>query len=114
MRISDWSSDVCSSDLPVRHGAAERLRIRNALITAMLDHALADGITRFTGVVEAGFLAQILRMGWRCTTPAPPRRFGGAALGAFIAEIDADTTALLAETGRSAAHTSELQSLIRT
>src|SRR3546814_13100041 len=90
MRISDWSSDVCSSDLgslrllpsnkphilselfpelcpagvptgpttyevtrlclPVRHGAAERLRIRNALITAMVDHALTNGITRLTGV----------------------------------------------------------------
>ncbi|MFX9089579.1 acyl-homoserine-lactone synthase, partial [Acinetobacter baumannii] len=34
--------------LPVRHGAAERLRIRNTLITAMVDHALAYGITRLT------------------------------------------------------------------
>jgi acyl-homoserine lactone synthase len=85
--------------LPVRHGAAERLRIRNALISAMVDHALATGITRFTGVVEAGFLAQILRMGWRCITPGPSRRFGGAALGAFTIEIDAETPALLTGTG---------------
>ncbi|SLK08783.1 acyl-homoserine-lactone synthase [Novosphingobium mathurense] len=85
--------------LPVRHGAAERLRIRNALISAMVDHALLAGITRLTGVVEAGFLAQILRMGWRCTSPGPSRRFGGAALGAFIAEIDAETPALLAASG---------------
>src|SRR3546814_12033078 len=49
--------------LPVRHGAAERLRIRNALITAMVDHALTNGITRLTGVVAAAFLAQILRKG---------------------------------------------------
>src|SRR3546814_16319502 len=62
--------------LPVRHGAAERLRIRNALITAMVDHALTNGITRLTGVVEAAFLAQILRMGWRCTTPADRQRGG--------------------------------------
>lgn len=85
--------------LPVRHSTAERLRIRNALITAMVDHALDVGITRLTGVVEAGFLAQILRMGWRCTTPGPSCRFGGGALGAFIAEIDADTPALLAANG---------------
>lgn len=85
--------------LPVRLGAAERLRIRNALISAMVDHALLAGITRLTGVVEAGFLAQILRMGWRCTTPGPSRRFGGAALGAFIAEVDTETPALLAATG---------------
>src|SRR3546814_10137997 len=65
----------------------------------MVDHALTNGITRLTGVVEAAFLAQILRMGWRCTTPAPPRRFGAAALGAFIAQIDTDTPALLAEGG---------------
>jgi acyl-homoserine lactone synthase len=85
--------------LPVRHGAAERLRIRNALISAMVDHALDVGITRLTGVVEAGFLAQILRMGWRCMTLGPSRRFSGATLGAFAAEIDAETPALLAPNG---------------
>jgi acyl-homoserine lactone synthase len=85
--------------LPVRLGAAERLRIRNALITAMVDHALCAGITRLTGVVETGFLAQILSMGWRCTTLGPSRRIGGAGLGAFCAEIDATTPALLAANG---------------
>lgn len=85
--------------LPVRHGAAERLRIRNALISAMVDHALEEGITRLTGVVEAGFLAQILAMGWRCEPLGPSRRFGGAALGAFLAHVDAATPALLAASG---------------
>ena len=85
--------------LPVRHGAAERLRIRNALITAMVDHARDAGITRLTGVVEAGFLAQVLDMGWRCARLGPSRRFGGAALGAFCIEIDAATPALLAANG---------------
>src|SRR3546814_8766418 len=71
-----------------------------ALVTGVQTCALPIyGITRLTGVVEAAFLAQILRMGWRCTTPAPPRRFGAAALGAFIAQIDTDTPALLAEGG---------------
>lgn len=85
--------------LPVRHGAAERLRIRNALITAMVDHAMNAGITRLTGVVEAGFLAQILGMGWRCAKLGPLRRFSGAALGAFCIEIDGVTPTLLAANG---------------
>lgn len=85
--------------LPVRHGAAERLRIRNALITAMVDHAMNAGIARLTGVVEAGFLAQILDMGWRCAKLGPSRRFGGAALGAFCIEIDGATPTLLAANG---------------
>lgn len=85
--------------LPVRHGATERLRIRNALITAMVDHALGAGITQLTGVVETGFLKQVLRMGWRCRALGAPRSFGGAALGAFLIEIDAITPTLLDATG---------------
>src|SRR3546814_11916373 len=30
MRISDWSSDVCSSDLPRRHGEHHRVPLRRA------------------------------------------------------------------------------------
>ena len=85
--------------LPVRHGATERLRIRNALITAMIDHALEEGIDRLTGVVEMGFLAQILTMGWRCERLGRSQRFGGAALGAFVAHIDTKTPALMADQG---------------
>lgn len=85
--------------LPVRHGAAERLRIRNSLISAMVDHALGAGITRLTGVVETGFLKQILHMGWRARALGPSRCFGGAALGAFLIEIDGLTPTLLAATG---------------
>ncbi|ATE65157.1 acyl-homoserine-lactone synthase [Rhizorhabdus dicambivorans] len=85
--------------LPVRHGADERLRIRDALITAMVDHALSAGITQLTGVVETGFLKQILRMGWRARALGPARQFGGAALGAFLIDVDAATPTLLAATG---------------
>lgn len=85
--------------LPLRHGANERLRIRNALISAMVDHALASGISYLTGVVEAGFLEQVMAMGWRCRRLGSLRRFGGAPLGAFCVEIDRDTPALLAATG---------------
>src|SRR3546814_7630495 len=40
MRISDWSSDVCSSDLegPVRHLLAQRLGQRRQLSAVVLQH----------------------------------------------------------------------------
>src|SRR3546814_8151854 len=40
MRISDWSSDVCSSDLTPRPGAATRLESRLALAESYLLHLL--------------------------------------------------------------------------
>src|SRR3546814_5085308 len=83
MRISDWSSDVCSSDLnllllPVLPGARERL--------AAFD-AGADVRRRTAGT---GAIPWLLPVGW--TSAAQARR-----------EI----------VGRSEEHTSELQSLMR-
>ena len=85
--------------LPVRHGTVERLRIRNRLISAMVDHALDSGIRTLTGVVEAGFLAQVLTMGWRCSTPTMIRATTRTALGSFRVEIEPDTPGLLAANG---------------
>src|SRR3546814_4083130 len=44
MRISDWSSDVCSSDLHFEHapGQAQDLRLVQALVEEFL-HELGDG-----------------------------------------------------------------------
>src|SRR3546814_3728581 len=44
MRISDWSSDVCSSDLPVEPGEDVRLDV----------HALIDGFDDEIGVSKRG------------------------------------------------------------
>lgn len=82
--------------LPTRLGAAERLRIRNRLISAMVDHALDTGISVLTGVVDAGFRAQVLAMGWACAPLGPEREIGRRVLGAFRLEIDADTPVRLA------------------
>src|SRR3546814_17891601 len=41
MRISDWSSDVCSSDLPAGT-AMQRLTVREALRDAMAEEMRAD------------------------------------------------------------------------
>src|SRR3546814_8820845 len=99
MRISDWSSDVCSSDLP--------------------DH-------RHPGRLDSGHHPVGLRVE-QPVQPRPPRRDDGVASGAarraarFLAcsararhraprrRIDRRTDA-----ARSEEHTSELQSLMRT
>lgn len=92
-------SEVTRLCLPARHGARRRLAIRHRLISAMVDHALATGIERMTGVVEASFLEQVLVMGWRAVPLGPPRRIEGALLGAFLIEIDQTTPDRLAANG---------------
>ena len=85
--------------LPARYDARQRLATRNALISAMVDYALANGIDRLTGVVEASFRAKILAMGWRCRPLGPARKMAGAKLGAFEIIVKADTPALLVPNG---------------
>ena len=85
--------------LPQRLGAPGRLRVRNRLISAMVDHALGSGITMLTGVVTAAFREEVLAMGWRAAPLGPARRIDGAFLGAFRIEICAGTPALLASNG---------------
>jgi N-acyl-L-homoserine lactone synthetase len=85
--------------LPSRLGAAERLRVRNLLISAMVDHALASGIAVLTGVVQADFRAQVLAMGWRCAPLGAEREIGRRPLGAFRIEIGQDTPERLRATG---------------
>lgn len=85
--------------LPSRLGAQERLRVRNRLISAMVDYALDAGIHCLTGVVRPGFRTSVLAMGWEASPLGSIRTIGGMALGAFRIEIDADTPARLARTG---------------
>src|SRR3546814_6438494 len=86
MRISDWSSDVCSSDLPaggsVRH-AGDTVRITAQLIRA------ADGSTLWSEHYDRPFRD----------------------LFALQDEITREVASALK--ARSAEHTSELQSLMR-
>lgn len=80
-------------------GAAGRRQARDALVLALVDHALANGITAYTGVAELGWLQQILAFGWRCRPLGLPRTIGGATLGALRIEVTPDTPALLARAG---------------
>jgi acyl-homoserine lactone synthase len=85
--------------LPSRLGAERRRLVRDQLISAMVDHALENGITSYTGVVTERFLAQILAMGWYCHTLGRPAEVDGSRLGAFRLYIDAETPARLRTTG---------------
>src|SRR3546814_10345835 len=91
MRISDWSSDVCSSDLPAEPG--------EHLIHAFARHSGidADEIARFRPPFQPRRLAgQRFRIGLRL--PDLLRNHIG-----IVGQVDA----------RSEEHTSELQSLMR-
>lgn len=85
--------------LSPRLRAVERRYIRNKLISAMTDFALTRGITTLTGVARTSWLAQILRMGWRCETLGSVQSVDGTLTGAFRIDVDRDTPAGLANMG---------------
>jgi acyl-homoserine lactone synthase len=85
--------------LPQRHGAGRRKQLREALISAMVDFALARGITRFTGVLPEAFRKDVLAMGWLAEPLGPSIRIPGGPIGAFAAHIAPDTPERLRWTG---------------
>src|SRR3546814_17565501 len=50
MRISDWSSDVCSSDLPVRIRACRQIALRHRAISFLPERC--DGLAQYSAVVS--------------------------------------------------------------
>ena len=82
---------ACSA--PVRREA------RNVLVSALVEHALTQGIEFYTGVAELAWLQQILAFGWRCRPLGPPRIVGGRTLGALAIAITPQTPELLAANG---------------
>lgn len=85
--------------LPQRHGAARRLDLRNQLISAMVDFALARGITCLTGVLPDAFRKEVLAMGWAAEPLGPPVRVDSGLVGAFLAHVRPDTPERLRWTG---------------
>jgi len=69
------------------------------LVTALVSHALENGIRTYSGVAELGWLQQILAFGWRCRPLGSPRRIGSMTLGALCIEITEETPALLERAG---------------
>ncbi len=80
-------------------GARVRRAARDALVVALVDHALAYGITRYTAIAGLGWSRQILAFGWRCLPLGPAQAIGGEQVMALEIAIEPDTRALLAATG---------------
>lgn len=77
----------------------ERRSVRDTLVLALAQHALANGINRYSAIAEMGWLQQILAFGWRCRPLGLPVMVGGKMLGALGIDIDDDTPRRLAQAG---------------
>src|SRR3546814_8400551 len=105
MRISDWSSDVCSSDLYVR---TLRLRDNYPGIRAMgyVSSVAPQDLDAFMRSVRqespAGFSNPLILRDFKLRAPPPP-----------IEPTTPAVHAVVLYTERSEEHTSELQSLMR-
>ncbi|SBV31784.1 N-acyl-L-homoserine lactone synthase [uncultured Sphingopyxis sp.] len=111
--LADLYASLCDGDVPRgprtyevtrfcldRHiDARARRRARDRLVMGLAEFGLAEGITLYTGVAEAGWLEQIRAFGWRAWPLGAPQRIDGRQLGALAIAIDRDTPRLLAEAG---------------
>lgn len=79
--------------------AVERLHARNRLVSALVDDALANGVTAYTGVAEMAWLQQILSFGWVCRPLGLPRMIDAKLTGALAIEISSETPRLLERAG---------------
>src|SRR3546814_8295486 len=113
MRISDWSSDVCSSDLPFTVASGQpvsrqyRLRDLVRAIDAAKDDAKVKAIVLDLDHFQGGYPAALSEVG---DALGRVRASGKPVLAYATAYTDAGYR-LAAE--RSEEHTSELQSLMR-
>src|SRR3546814_9940494 len=124
MRISDWSSDVCSSDLEIdaRHRARRALadallerhhqgRLAEAFLEAAGDDADDAGVPAFRGRHhQSGCRPALLHLADRLIEHLQLDRL---ALAVVAVELRRHRRRLGRVVGRSEEHTSELQSLMR-
>lgn len=81
--------------------AAVRRSARDLLLVGLVDHALANGIDRYTGVADLSWFRQIERFGWACRPLGPPSIEAGRTLVGLEIAIDRTTPARLASVGIS-------------
>jgi len=82
-----------------RLNAAQRRRVRDQLVIALVRHALAANVSSYTAMAELGWYQQILAFGWRCEPLGLPHAIGGRPVAALRIQIDEHTPALLAAAG---------------
>src|SRR3546814_8083916 len=72
MRISDWSSDVCSSDLYLLvHAAAVEIRARLVAAGQVLAEEMRRGFQRAEQLLGVGILVALLRLARHLDAGAP-------------------------------------------
>src|SRR3546814_7471042 len=112
MRISDWSSDVCSSDLVEQHAVAA------AVAEPSLEHRLPGDLPRCAVVAET-VLVHVHAVDQHAAVAVRPRRMPGQrrALEPVVAGVQAGRQLRMRRRigagHRSEEHTYELQSLMR-
>lgn len=79
--------------------AVDRRRVRDQLVTAIVEHALENGIATYTGVAEMGWFQQILSFGWDCRPLGLPSEHEGAMLCALKIAVEPDTPSCLSAAG---------------
>src|SRR3546814_10672425 len=110
MRISDWSSDVCSSDL------IELIQQRNDVPSIYLDDLTKYGeVLHHTSSWTTSYDDDVKRILDAGHTPVQEARIGGNRLAYFECGpgYPSTTMEIYDVSGRSEEHTSELQSLMR-
>src|SRR3546814_6906864 len=112
MRISDLSSDVCSSDLRAHHGSHVHVGGHELGGPEDLEPHGGEIVGRFAEQVADLVVAEQQALGSGLVDQPPERRPGPAAPPQGQQQLGVD---LVAEAGqdRSEEHTSELQSLMR-
>jgi acyl-homoserine lactone synthase len=117
--LGDFYPDLCADGVPRgprirevtrfcldrRLKAAERRAVRDTLVSALADHALAAGIESYSAIAQIGWFQQILAFGWRCRPLGLPRHCDGALLAALRIDIDKTTPDLLRAAGTVASST---------
>ena len=79
--------------------ARERLEVRNQLVTALVEYALAHQIRSFAGVAEWPWFQQILSFGWTCRPLGLPTFEDGRSLVALQIDVDDRTREQLRASG---------------
>lgn len=78
---------------------SERRIARNQLVTALVDHALATGLSGYTAVAGTEWFRQVANFGWDCHALGKEYVVGGERLIALQIGIDPETPAALARGG---------------
>ena len=103
--LKDLFPNLCAGPVPL-HGnfreitrfcieptlpRGDRRKARNELVSALADHALANGIAGYTAVAPMPWFRQIADFGWQCHPLGPSEMIDGQELVALQIGIDRNT-----------------------